>query len=140
VVGSLPFLEVMEAMVSFKPLMKWCAIGVVACVLGWSLVMQVYVNSLYHFVFYTLSIPLKQSKNEKVDAYFDHCFHRGLIHRDFILYIKKGKPFFPLEAVKRDLSPRNRDRLSEMTERHRLAWMAEPNYFFCNTRKGTDSR
>ena len=139
VIGSLPFLEIMERMASFKPLMKGCAIGVVACVLGWSLLMQVYMNSLSYFAFYTLSAQWKQFKQENVDAYFDNCFHRGLIHRDFIRYIRKGKPFFPLEEVKPFLSHRNRDHLSEVTQRHRIAWIAEPNYFFCKTKKRVDS-
>jgi hypothetical protein len=140
VIGSLPFLEVMDKAGSFNPLAKWCAVGVVACVLGWSLVMQVYMNSLSYFAFYMLRAPWTQFKQEKVDAYFINTFHRGLIHRDFIRYIRKGKPYFPLETVKFALSPRDRDRLNQMTERHHIAWMAEPNYFFCNTKKGLNSR
>ena len=140
VIGSLPFLEVMDRAGSFKPLLKCCAVGVVACVLGWSLVMQVYMNSLSYFAFYVLRAPWTQFKQEKVDAYFNNTFHRGLIHRDFIRYIRKGKPYFPLETVKSTLSPPDRDRLSRLTERRHIAWMAKPNYYFCQTKKGLDSR
>jgi len=140
VIGSLPFLEVIDRMFSFQPLMKWCAIGVVASVLGWSLVMQVYMNSLDYFSFYGLRAFWTQFKQERVDAYFDNCFHRGLIHRDYILYIQKGKPYFPLEAVKNVLSARDRDRLIHLTQRHRIRRMVEPNYFFCKSRQEVDSR
>jgi hypothetical protein len=104
-------------MVSFKRLMKWCAIGVVTCVLGWSLLMQVYVNSLDYFSFLFLRASLEQFKQERVDDYFNNCFHRGLINRDLIRYIEKGKPYFPVEVVKSKsvLSPLHRDRLSELT-------------------------
>jgi hypothetical protein len=133
VIGSLPFLEVMDRIVSFKRLMKWCAIGVVTCMLGWSLLMQVYMNSLTYFSFYLLHAPLEQFEQERVDAYFNNCFHRGLINRDLIRYVKKGKPWFPLEVVKSVLSPLDRDSFIAATQRHRIAWMVKPNYFFCKT-------
>jgi len=82
-----------------------------------------------------LRAPLQQFKQERVDDYFNNCFHRGLINRDLIRYVKKGKPYFPLEVVMSVLSPLNRDRFIEATQRHRMAWMAEPNYFFCNTKE-----
>jgi len=138
VIGSLPFLEVMDRIVSFKRLMKWCAIGVVTCVLGWSLLMQVYMNSLTYFSFYLLHAPLEQFKQERVDAYFNNCFHRGLINRDLIRYVKKGKPWFPLEVVKSVLSPLHRDRFIEATQRNRMAGIAEPNYFFCKTKENVE--
>jgi hypothetical protein len=130
----------MDRIVSFKRLMKWCAIGVVTCVLGWSLLMQVYMNSLSYFMFYHLSAPWEQFKQERVDAYFDNCFHRGLINRDLIRYVKKGKPWFPLEVVQSVLSTPDRDRLIEATQRHRMAGMVKPNYFFCKTKENVESR
>jgi len=102
--------------------------------------MQVYMNSLDYFSFYGLRAFWTQFKQERVDAYFDNCFHRGLIHRDYILYIQKGKPYFPLEAVKNVLSARDRDRLIHLTQRHRIRRMVEPNYFFCKSRQEVDSR
>jgi hypothetical protein len=96
-------------------------------------------NSLEYFSFYGLRAFWTQFNQQRVDDYFNNCFHRGLIHRDYILYIQKGKPYFPLEAVKRDLSPRNRDPLIHLTQRHRLRRMVEPNYFFCKSRQDVDS-
>ncbi len=133
-IGSLPFLEVMDMMVSFKRLMKWCAIGIVTCILGWSLLMQVYMNSLHYFTFFYLMGPFEQFKQERVNVYFNNCFHRGLINRDLVLYLKKGRPYFPLEVVKGLVSPMDRDRLSEAFQKH-LKSMAEPNYFLCKTKE-----
>ncbi len=126
-IGSLPFLEVMDALVALsRRFWKWCFIGVMTLVLGWSLLMQVYINSLHYFSFYYLTSVFEQFKQERIKTYFN-CFHRGLIHRDLVRYVNGSGSFLPVHVIEEIVPYAQREQLVSVLKMH-LTRMAEPNY------------
>lgn len=96
---SLPFLEILQWIREGWSVKTAGAAFLCLLILGFSLKMQINVNSLNYFahqecraVFHTLEI-------EEVDRYFDGAVHRGLVCGDLLDFRSGRSSFFPMDLM-----------------------------------------
>lgn len=130
IIASLPVIETGRAVwESRKNLVRSMAVATAVFVLGGSLMLQYYMNSLPYFTYYDVSALFARSKQESVRKYFDTHWHRGILHRDLMRYLDGKAPYYPLEEVKKMYPPQDHAML-ETRVHDALNQIARPNYYF----------
>ncbi len=128
-VGSLPSVAAAEWLLGLRS--RFLGIGamaLIASMLLYSLHLQWYVNSLHYFTYYYLESMFGQFKIERIDNYFKQTYHRGLIHRDLLRYVKGQGEFLPMIEIERRIAPQYRHVLPQLDAQ--LKSLARPNFFF----------
>jgi len=131
---SLPFVVAARRTVSRAPLMaKVAGLSCFCVVMGWSLVMQLYVNSTHFFAYNLVQQQLTAATagsdvEEDIAAYF-RTWHRGTVHRDLVRY-RNGDQEFPPVAMALSIAPQNKRATVEEKLRALLDHASAPNSLF----------
>jgi hypothetical protein len=129
IIGSLPFVETWLLLARLRPgAVRWAGRILIGLVLGWSLVLQINMNSLAYFSYYYVRGLFDQFNVPEIRAYFDNAFSRALLARDLREFGLRQKPYYPLQVLEPLILPQGKRALSEIKDF--LHEMARPNYFF----------
>jgi len=102
VLGSLPAIAAIDAL--WQERKSRLAMAASTLCLGislWSLLMQINENSVEHFTFYYHEGFFEQFNDPEIDAYFKGYLTRGTFYGDLLAYKYFGRPYFPIEALKK---------------------------------------
>lgn len=103
ILGSLPAISAIDAL--SQTIRTRLAQAATAACLGfglWSLVMQVNENSVENFTFYYHEGFFEQYNDPEINAYFKNYLTRGMFYGDLLAYKYFGRPYFPIEALRRN--------------------------------------
>jgi hypothetical protein len=129
IIGSLPFVETWTLLARLRPaVVRWAGRILIGLVLGWSLLLQIYMNSLTYFSYYYVRGLFDQFNVPEIKAYFDNAFSRALLARDLREFDVGQKPYYPLQVLEPRIPSQGKKALSDIKDF--LHEMARPNYFF----------
>jgi hypothetical protein len=133
-IGSLPAIGLVERIRSTAPLPLRAGLAMAfLAALAWSFTMQVYMNSLPYYAYFFVRdefVPRVTTPDgrQRLERYL-HPVHRGLMHRDLVLYRDQGVDPLPLSLALAEAPKDERQELRKILH-EQLLQMASPNYLF----------
>lgn len=105
-----------------------CITAILIVTIAWSAALQNRVNSLPFFSGLYLCRTYEQLNIAQADACLDRR-HLAMLSGEFLDHVEKGKPFAPLEVIRRELPPNKQKLIGKFEEYHHSTTFA-PNFFW----------
>lgn len=127
---SLPFVETLRYLIDrYKSAAGLACSTIIAVTLLWSVKLQINTNSIPFLSSYELAGVFSPLQIQQVDDYFLNT-NVGIVAGDFLEYKYRGKPYYPIEAVKPNLSKEQLAALPGVETFLRRDLPFQSNYYF----------